>query len=123
MGEFRITTTMNGLQTFTTDVPDTAQYTVNVTNTIPIAQSGNTGSGAGSQPFQSSTAALVSSLVTTIKHAGSTVYTSETGGRGAFVVISATAGDSIQVITSSASANDSANNAVQSTISISEGSV
>jgi hypothetical protein len=119
-----ITTSMQGLQTYLIDVPNTDSYVVNVTNTLPtITTTGNVGSGAGSQPVLTSTPALQSSLITTIKHNSSTVYTSNAGDKSAYAVISATAGDSISIITSSSNAADEAINAIRSSISISEGNV
>ena len=116
-----VSTSMTGLQTFTLSCPNSDNYIVNVTNTLPIAQSGNVGSGAGSQPTQSSIPALVSSLVTTINHNGSAVYTSPAGAKAAYTQITCTAGDTITIVTSSSSSNDSAINAVRSLIQISEG--
>jgi hypothetical protein len=105
-------------------VNDTSNYVVNVTNTVPtIPTTGNTGSGAGSQPVLTSTPALSSSLVTTINHNGSAVYTSNAGDRSAYAQINATAGDTITVVTSSSNSADQANNTVKSTISVSEGNV
>src|ERR1700731_4750160 len=97
-----ITRTGQGLQTYNIPVPDTSNYIIDVRNTLPtIPTTGNTGSGAGSQPTQTSVAALYSSLVTTINHNGSAVYTSNAGDRGAWVQINATAGDTITIVTSS----------------------
>ena len=119
-----ITRTGQGLQTYNIPVPDTSNYIVDVRNTLStIPTTGNTGSGAGSQPTQTSVAALASSLVTTINHNGSPAYTSSPGDRGAWVQINATAGDTITVVTSSSNPVDQANNAVKSTISVSEGNI
>lgn len=120
-----VTTSMTGLQTYTLIVPNTDSYIVKVTNTLPTSiTTGNVGSGAGSQPTQMSTAALASSLVTTINQNGSPVYTSVAGSRSAYAILNCTAGDTITIVTTSSNpVVDNAVNAVRSTISISEGNV
>jgi len=119
-----ITQTQQGLTTFNIPVPDTANYVVEVQTTLPtIPTTGNTGSGAGSQPILTSTPSLYSSLITVINHNGSPVYTSNAGDRSARAQITCTAGDTITVVTSSSNPADQANNAVKSTISVYEGNV
>src|ERR1700677_4828744 len=104
-----ITQTIQGLQTYNVPVPDTSNYVINVTNTVPtIPTTGTTGNGAGSQPTQVSTPSLYSSLITTINHNGSAVYTSNPGDRSAYAQINATAGDTITIVTSSSNAADQA---------------
>ena len=98
---------ITGLQTFVFSCPDTNNYTVNCTLTLPTAQSLGTNVASG--------------VVTTIKHNSTTIYTSQPGDKGLQVAVGATAGDTLSVILSSSVAQDQVINAVRCTVGIWEG--
>lgn len=62
-----------------------------------------------------------SAVVTVIKVNSTTKYTSAAGDLGVDIQVAATAGDTIKIITSSAQANDNANNAVRLDWAVSAG--
>src|ERR1700686_4439777 len=99
--------TITGLQTFVFSAPSTDNYTISGTLELPTAQSLGTN--------------IASGVVTTVKKNSSTIYTSNPGDKGFLVGIAATAGDTFSIILSSSVTQDSVQNAVKCTVSISEG--
>ena len=98
--------TSGGTTVYTATLPSTDVYTIQVRNQLPSAV------------FNGGTK---STVVTTIKHNGSTVATSNAGDFQVQAQFQATAADTISVVLASSTAVDQAINAVKSTIIVSEG--
>ena len=123
---FESKTTVTNLAETDIIVPTTDQYIVRVTNQLPKADPGmssyGAGGGAGTGTASSGTQTQ-SAVVTVIKVNNTTQLTSTAGDRGVGpITVQCTAGDTIKVITSSSASIDKQPQAVQTTISISEGS-
>jgi hypothetical protein len=95
--------TVTGLGTFPFIVPTTKFYNVNGTITLPTISSGN---GASSV------------VVTMNLNGASAFYTGTAGAEGFASGVSATAGDTINVILTSAAVVDNQLNAIKSTITV-----
>jgi hypothetical protein len=124
MANFNVSTTVTNLQETDIVVPTTDQYTVGVTNQlrnidpVPSAYSSNAGAGGGTNTGTQTQSAVV----TVVKVNSTTKYTSNAGDRGVGpITVQCTAGDTIKVITSSSASIDNQPQAVQTTITVSEG--
>lgn len=120
---YSITTTVTNLGETDIIVPDTADYIVSVTNQArnidPVVTTYGAGGGAGTGTNTGTQ--TQSAIVTVVKVNSSTKYTSNAGDRGLLTSVSASAGDTIKIITSSTAASDKQPQAVQTTIAISQG--
>lgn len=106
MPSFSSNSEFQGLGTFTVKVPEASQYTVKGTITLPTVNT------TGSEQSQ---------LLVVINVNGSPVYTGQVSARGFEARTACAANDVITVVFSSPLAIDAANNAIKSTISISQG--
>lgn len=107
VGGFNSNATYTGLGTFTITAPVADQYQVFGKLRLPSIPQGD---------------ATASSVVVVVKQNSTTVYTGNAGARGFDnIVINAAAGDTISCITSSSAAVDQPINAVQMTVSVSQG--
>lgn len=107
MANYLLSEVVQGLQTVTFTAPAADQYVVDIKTTISTLTT--TG---GTQQSQ---------LVTTINQNGSPVVAYPAATRGSQTRLSCAQGDVITIVFSSASAVDSALNAIQSVIAVSEG--
>ena len=126
MSNFQLSTTVTNLQDTSIVVPTTDQYTIQVTNQLPKADptmsayGANAGAGTGTNTGTQTQSAVV----TVIKVNSTTKYTSAAGDRGVGpLTLQCTAADTIHVVTTSAASIDNQPQAVQTTITISEGVV
>lgn len=94
-----------GLNTYTVAAPTAGIYGIDWKNYLPRPSQGG----------------LQSSLVTTIVQNSSTVYTSQTGADGGHFDLLCAAGDTINLVTSSASANDAGLNLIKTQVAVSSG--
>ena len=124
LANFQVSTTVTNLQDTSIVVPTTDQYTVQVTNQLPKADpvpsvySSNAGAGGGTN----SGTQTQSAVVTVVKVNSTTKYTSTAGDRGVGpLTLQCTSGDTIHVVTTSSSSIDNQPQAVQTTITVSEG--
>jgi hypothetical protein len=126
MANFNQSLTFTGLTTQHINIPTTDTYNLSVKTTLPsnntntssalTGPGGGTGTGTGAAPTPTS------QVVTTIKQNGSTIYTSAAGTRGFELnAIVCTAGDVLDVVTSSSLASDQQLEAVKTTVAVSEG--
>ena len=104
---FTSNATYTGLGTFSIGVPNADQYQISGTLRLPGIPKGD---------------ATASSVVVVVKQNSTTLYTGTAGAAGfGNIIANCAAGDTISVITSSAATVDQPINAVQTTVSISEG--
>jgi hypothetical protein len=108
MASINTNATFAGLTTLVLGLPNTDYYTVQGTLELPGIVQG---------------AATASSVVVVVKHNSSTVYTGTAGAKGFSTGFSATAGDSVSIITSSAAAVDQGSNVVKCSVQLWEGAI
>ncbi len=94
-----------GLGTYTVSAPTAGIYGIDWKNYIPRLSQGGT----------------QSSLVTTIVQNSSTVFTSSAGSDGGHFDLLCAAGDSINLVTSSAAAGDQGLNLIKTQVAVSSG--
>jgi hypothetical protein len=105
MANFTATNSLNGLQTTTLfTAPTTGSYFVNGQLTLPVLRDVGPSGGGGSQ------------VVAVVKDAATTVYTGIAGATGFQTTFTATAGDVITLVLSSAAAPDQLLNAVRGVV-------
>lgn len=123
MANFTVSTTVTNLGETDITVPATDQYTVQVTLQLPnVVPSATTGPGGGAGTGTGGGPQVNSQVVTTIKQNTTTIQTSAAGSRGIGpLTLQCTPGDVIKVITSSSLSQDQQPQAVQATITVSEG--
>jgi hypothetical protein len=115
--------TVTNLGTTTLNILSTDTYTVAISLQIPnVVPTATQGAGAGAGTGTGGGTQIASQVVTTIKQNGTTIGTSAAGQKGYILSgIACTAGDVITVTLSSSLSQDQQPNAVQATISLSEG--
>ena len=124
MSNFNSSQTATNLQPITVNIPTTDIYAIVATLQAPSLVTAATagpggGAGTGTGGTQSN-----SQVVLTIKQNGSTVATSTAGQRGITIpALSCTAADVITITPSSSLAQDQQPNAVQVTVTVSEGAL
>lgn len=122
MSNFNQSQTATGLQAITINIPTTDIYAIVATVQAPSLVTAATpgaggGAGTGTGGTQSN-----SQVVLTIKQNGTTVATSSAGQRGLTIpALSCTAADVITITPSSSLAQDQQTNAIQTTVTVSEG--
>lgn len=92
-----------GLGTFSTSVDDTGVYEIIASLTLPTKAKGASGDSA---------------VVTVLKQNSTTMRTSPAGEEGFMFPLTCAAGDTIQIILSSAATVDQASNVIKGTVAI-----
>jgi hypothetical protein len=122
MANFNVSTTVTNLGETDIVVPTTDNYIIQCTLQLPnVVPSATAGAGGGAGTGTGGGPQLNSQVVTVVKQNSTTRYTSNAGDRGFITQISCTAGDTIKVITSSSLSQDQQPQAVQVTITVTEG--
>jgi|SRR5271166_245853 len=122
MSNFNQSQTATGLQAITINIPTTDIYAIVATVQAPsFTTSATPGPGGGAGTGTGGTKSE-SQVVLTIKQNGTTVATSTAGSRGLTIpALSCTAADVITITPSSSLAQDQQTNAIQTTVTVSEG--
>lgn len=125
MANFLQNSSFTGLNTYSVTIPSTDAYNFQGTiQSTQYPQSPTAGPGGGAGTGSGGGPNIASLVVVTIKKNGSTIFTSNAGAQGFCLnAVQCVANDVIAFQLSSSLAQDQALNAVQMTLSVSEGPI